>query len=228
MVALAKSSKMDQFEYVKLAIENMYIDEDRNGFYGLVMSQSSSKKYRVHFIEPKGKTPHAVSCQCDHYKFRLTACTHMHVVNTYFDMIYTETRKHSEAFKAAKPAVAPAPAADKEALAEEIDRLLAGLEAGTIATNEEEKHMPEENAHVAERPRPGSIINGKKEADRQILFNLGKEIGVRVMESGEDLKGADIVGHWFNNYGYSYRSMPLCRQAWIDGFESVFSLMKSA
>lgn len=85
---VTKSTTSSKQEYIAKAIQNMYIDEDGDGFYGLVASQSvAGKNHKVYFVDPPKGKPHTFKCECAGFYHR-KRCIHCEILSQYYDMFY--------------------------------------------------------------------------------------------------------------------------------------------
>src|SRR6202043_3645238 len=83
----ATTKKVNQF-YVLYATEHMIIDEDEQGLYCDVISESdTSKTHRVH-VDETTVVPVATHCSCGCFEYKGT-CKHVElVVNPFYARIY--------------------------------------------------------------------------------------------------------------------------------------------
>jgi hypothetical protein len=171
MVALISKSvehKAEQaWSYLNYALDNMYIDMDEISAFALVKSQSAPVSYKVRFAEPANELPQATDCGCYDHRTNHNVCKHMHIVNTYYQMIYGVHRAPAIVVSPEEEVVMPEESASEHIVNEQV----AAYEIKVAGWDRDELRTALRKAGlVAAKGRVGGVkLNASKEVMREAL-----------------------------------------------------------
>lgn len=128
------------FFYAQYVTQFMTIDEDNNGLYCQVPSESNGESYRVQCVEHKDHVE-VESCNCLGFKYRKT-CKHQTIIQNWWNKKYS-----SNIVKAQQKALEQA--MDEEEARMEAEEMIAIAEQIIIPTKESQTPLQVETAQQA-------------------------------------------------------------------------------